>query len=413
MAAVLVAVLPALARADAVLDANGLLLEAIRVTRASPPPATRQIAMLNAAMFDSANAAVGLRYEPYSYDGMPIADVSPEMAARAAGSAVLRALFPDLTDKALATRIIALGEAPPGNEIAVALGQACAEAVIKARAHDGATEAGTPFMGSYAPGAWRSENAMTRGALLPNWGKVTPWVIGDVARVRLPQPPAIGTAAWIDSYNAVRALGTLGNASQSPAFAEIATFWADDDGTETPPGHWIAIARDLAAREGGDVVDHARLFALLGFALADTASVVWQAKYRYQSWRPISAIHEAARLGNPRIFADPDWKPLLETPDFPEYPSGHSAFSAAAARTMALVFGRDDIAFRTGTRARKLPGVTRQFDRHSTAAEEAGLSRIYGGIHIYISHRAAVDVGQQIADLVVAGRLRKLEPAKR
>ena len=142
MAAVLVAVLPALARADAVLDANGLLLEAIRVTRASPPPATRQIAMLNAAMFDSANAAVGLRYEPYSYDGMPIADVSPEMAARAAGSAVLRALFPDLTDKALATRIIALGEAPPGNEIAVALGQACAEAVIKARAHDGATEAG-------------------------------------------------------------------------------------------------------------------------------------------------------------------------------------------------------------------------------------------------------------------------------
>ena len=408
MAAVFVAVLPGMARADAVLDANGLLLEAIRVSHTAPPPATRQIAILNAAIFDSANAVVGLRYEPYSYDGMPIADASPEMAARKAGSTVLRALFPDLQDKALVGRIMALGEVPPGHDVAVAIGQACAEAVLKARAHDGASEAGPPFMGSYAPGAWRSETAATRGGLLPHWGKVTPWVIGDPARIRLPQPPAIGTAAWLDSYNAVRALGTPGGASQSPEFAEIATFWADDEGTETPPGHWIAIARDLAARDGADVVDHARLFALLGFVLADTATVVWQAKYRYQLWRPISAIHDAARLGNPRIVGDPGWTPLVETPDFPEYPSGHSAFSAAAARTMALVFGRDDIAFRTGTRARKLPGVTRQFDRLSAAAEEAGLSRIYGGIHFYFSHRAAVEVGQQVAEMVVATRLRRL-----
>lgn len=405
--AVLAAILPGLARADAVLDANALLLEAIRLTRLAPPPVTRQIAILNAAMFDSANAAVGLRYEPYSYDGMPIADASPEMAARAAGSAVLRALFPDLQDKALAARIMALGAVPPGNEAAISVGRACAEAVIRARAGDGASAVGPPFTGSTALGVWRSENPASRGGLLPYWGQVTPWVIGDPVRIQPPQPPAIGTSAWLDSYNAVKALGAPGSASQSPEFARIAIFWADEEGTETPPGHWIDIARDLAARDGGDVVDHARLFALLGFVMADTATVVWQAKYRFQVWRPVSAVHEAARLGNPRIVGDPGWMPLVETPEFPEYPSGHSAFSAAAARTMELVFGRDDIAFETGTRARALPGVTRRFDRLSAAAEEAGLSRIYGGIHFYFSHRAATDMGREVADTVVAGRLRR------
>ncbi len=406
-AAVLVAVLPGLARADAVLDANGLLLEAIRTTHPAPPLVTRQIAILNAAMFDSANAAVGLRYEPYSYDGMPIVQASPEMGARAAGSAVLRALFPDLKDPALVARIVALGEIPAGNDIAVAVGRACAEAVVKARSHDGAFAAGPPFMGSDAPG-WRPEKAATQGGVLPHWGTVEPWVIGDVARIRVPQPPAIGSMAWLDSYNAVKALGTPSGASQSPEFAQIAAFWADEEGTETPPGHWIEIARELAGHDGGDVVDHARLFALLGFAMADTATVVWRAKYRFQSWRPISAVRGAARLGDARIFGDPRWVPLLETPDFPEYPSGHSAFSAAAARTMALVFGRDDIALDTGTRARRMESVRRHYNHLSAAAEEAGLSRIYGGIHFYFSHRAAVDVGRQVADMVVADRLRRL-----
>jgi hypothetical protein len=405
-----VAMLPAPSRADAVLDANALLLEAVRASAVPPPMVTRQIAILNAAMFDSANAAVGLRYEPYSYDGMAIANATPDMAARAAGAAVLRALFPDLPDRvpALAARIAALGAGATTDAVADALGRACAEAILKARAEDGADAVAPPALGSSAPGAWRPEGPARHPGLLPHWGKVAPWALATTAQIRVPPPPPIGSVAWLDAFNAVKALGSPGGASHSAAFSQIAMFWADDAGTETPPGHWIAIAGELAARDGGDVVDHARLFALLGLVLADTATVVWEAKYRFAMWRPITAVREAARLGNPRIKGDPSWAPALDTPGFPEYPSGHSAFSAAAARTLARVFGRDDLAFDTGTRARTLPGVTRHFDRLSDAAEEAGLSRIYGGIHFYFSHRASVDAGNQVADAIVTTRLRPL-----
>ncbi len=410
LVAALVITLPVVARADAVIVANGLLLEAIAASRTPPPVASRQIAILNAAMFDSANAAAGLRYEPYSYDGMAVAAASPEMAARAAGAAALLALFPDLAagNPALAGRIAASGRLPAGEEVADGLGRACAEAVMRARSNDGAAVVPPPFLGSQAPGAWRSEGKTGRGGLMPHWGTVAPWVIGAPDRIRLPAPPAIGSVTWLDSYNAVKSLGSAAGSSHSPELGRIAMFWADDEGTETPPGHWVAIARELAERQGGDVVDHARLFALLGFTLADTAIVVWEAKYRYALWRPVTAVREAARLGNPRISGDPSWAPVLETPDFPEYPSGHSAFSAAAARALELVIGRDDIAFDTGTRSSKLAGATRHFDSLSQAAEEAGLSRIYGGIHFYFTHRASVTLGLQVAEAVVGTRLRRL-----
>ncbi len=398
------------ARADAVLDWNGVLLDAIRGSRTPPPIATRYMALLNMAVFDSANAAVGLRYEPYSYDGMPITDASPEYAARAAAAAIIHALYPDLAARqpALAARIAALEALPAGAERADALGRACADAILKARAGDGSQATVAPFMGGTQPGMWRPEGPRTVPGLLPQWGGVAPWAIHGAEQFRIPPAPAIGSVAWLDAFNAVKSLGTASGGSHTDDHSLIALFWADDEGTETPPGHWMAIAGELAARRPGDVVDHARLFALLALTMADTATVVWQAKYTYALWRPISAIRNAHQLGNPRIMTDAGWTPFLETPSFPEYPSGHSAFSAAAARVLARVLGGDDIAFETGTRSPRLPGVRRHYDRLSAAAEEAGLSRIYGGIHFYFSHLASAEVGRKLADFVVESRLRPL-----
>ena len=408
VAAVLMLACPAGARADAILAWNAILLEAIRATHPPPPVAARQIAMLNATMFDSANAAAGLRYEPLSYDGMAVHAAAPEAAATAAGAAMIRALFPNLAAvaPALTGRAKLLAVLPPGSERAAELGEACTEAVVKARSDDGARATLPPFTGGTDPGAWRPTPPALAPGLLPHWGTVRPWVMPSVEAFMPPPPPAPGSALWFDSFNAAKSLGSAAGASHSPDHTEIALFWADDDSTETPPGHWVAIAMALSSGRGGDVVDRARQFALLGITMADAAILVWNAKYRYAVWRPITAIRDADKLANPRLLADPNWTPVLTTPPFPEYPSGHSAFSAAAARVLAFTFDTDAIAFDTDSRAPSLPGVTRHFESLSDAAEEAGLSRVYGGIHFYFAHRAGAEAGRKLADYVVANRLR-------
>jgi hypothetical protein len=333
---------------------------------------------------------------------------SPEIAATAAAAAVMKALYPEPAAPALAGRIAALSRLPDNEAAAIALGRACAEAILKIRATDNAaTAAAPPFLGRAEPGRWRPTPPALAPGLLPGWGHVRPWAVRQVDTL-VPPPPALGSFTWLENYNAVKSLGSKSGASFSDDQGRIALFWADDEGTETPPGHWIAIARTLAASRGGDVVDHARLFALLGVTLADTATVVWAAKYRYGTWRPVTAVREADRLGDPHLFGDTEWTPFLATPPFPEYPSGHSAFSAGAARVLATVLGRDDIGFDAATSSTQLAGATRHYDRISDAAEEAGLSRIYGGIHFYFSHRAAAATGQAIADEVLASRFRPL-----
>ncbi len=396
------------ARADAVLDGNALLLDVIRAARLSPPAASRVIAMANVAAFDSANAAAGLRFEPYSFEGMPPpVQADPDSAAAAAIAGIITGLFPQLAPP-LAARRDALIPTPAGGATTrgAELGRACATAILAARARDGAEAAAVAFAGGSAIGQWRPTPPANAPALLPGWGRVRPWALPDLAPFRPPGPPAIDSFAWADSFNGVKSVGSPAGAAFQPAFAEIARFWSDEEGTETPPGHWLAISLGIASARQGSVVENARLFALLGIALADTAIVVWEAKYRHATWRPITAIREADRLANPRLRGDPAWQPVLATPPFPEYPSGHSAFSAAAARLLALYYGTDAIPIDVTTDARVQPGETRHFDRLSDAAEEAGLSRIYGGIHFYFAHADAAAAGRRVAELVFAQRLR-------
>ena len=117
----------------------------------------------------------------------------------------------------------------------------------------------------------------------------------------------------------------------------------------------------------------------MNIAEADAAIIAWDCKYAFNFWRPVSAIHNADTDDNPDTLSDPTWSPFLVTPNFPEYISGHSTFSGAAAAVLAVFYGSDDIPFTTGSE--DLPGVVRSFNSFSQAAEEAGMSRIYGGIH--------------------------------
>jgi membrane-associated phospholipid phosphatase len=187
----------------------------------------------------------------------------------------------------------------------------------------------------------------------------------------------------------VAAVGGVGGAARTRDQTEVALFWADGEGTVTPPGHWNRIAGGVAAARGLPLVEAARLFALLNAAMADAAVVCWDCKFRFDVWRPVTAVREA----------DPTWAPLLPTPPFPAYTSGHSSFSGAAAAVLAASFGADEVPFATTSDG--LPGVTRSFRSFSAAAGEAGMSRIYGGIHWSFDNTAGLACGREVGAAVV------------
>src|SRR5262249_27166217 len=150
--------------------------------------------------------------------------------------------------------------------------------------------------------------------------------------------------------------------------SDIARFWYSAPGTFTSPGYWNQIAREVAVERGDSLVQNARLFALLNLAQADSYFAVWDAKYTYDFWRPVTAIRAAATDGSPDTAPDTAWTSFLGTPAFPSYVSGHSGQSAAAAAVLAAYFESDDVSFTLSTDS--LPGVTRSYTSFSAAAHE-------------------------------------------
>jgi hypothetical protein len=162
----------------------------------------------------------------------------------------------------------------------------------------------------------------------------------------------------------------------------------------TPPGHWDEIAEHLALQEHLSLEQNARLFALLNIGLADAAINCWGVKYIYDYWRPITAIRDPrASQINPRNTPDPTWTPLWNTPNFPSYASGHSTFSGAASTILASVFG-PNTAFTISSD--DMPGYSRSFTSFAQAADEAGESRVVGGIHFAFDNTAGLQAGREI-----------------
>jgi len=407
--ALALALAPLSVRADTVLDWNAVVLDVVRLMRLTPPMASRELAIVNTAAFDAVDAASGLPFRPYSYDGAGVPDASPRAAAAAAAYRVLSRLEPGIAARApaLAARMQALyerdtrgGEQAASIAAGIALGQQRADAIIALRAHDGFDVSPPPFWGSAKPGAWRPTPPEMAPGLLPQWATMPPWAMRSPAQFRPPGPPPMGSAKWAGSVNMTQALGSTGSRVRTAERTQIALFWADADGTETPPGHWIDIAAGIAAERHLELIDEARLMALISTAVADAAIAAWDAKYIYNTWRPVTAISEAAAIGSTEVTPDREWKPLLATPPFPEYISGHSTFSAAAAAILARFFGSDRTSFSARTDTPELRAVLRHFASFSAAAEEAGMSRIYGGIHFRFSHLDGLATGDAVGRYV-------------
>ena len=170
-----------------------------------------------------------------------------------------------------------------------------------------------------------------------------------------------------------------------------------------PPGHWHEIATTIAQNRTNTLEENARMFALISLAHADAAIVCWETKFRYNLWRPITAIQRADEDGNPATVRDVSWNHYLAAPPFPAYTSGHSTFSKASAQVLTRFYGTDAISF--SATSDSLPGITRAFTSLAACADEIGMSRIYGGIHFEFDNRAGKLTGQKIGDYVSANFL--------
>ncbi|MBI2927915.1 MAG: phosphatase PAP2 family protein [Verrucomicrobia bacterium] len=399
-----------LARADVITDWNAIMINSLRSDTTAPPLGARNLAILHTAIYDAVNA-IDRRHTPYFVDALAPAEASPVAAAAAAAYGVMNGLFPGQGAIFENAFTISLASVPagPAREAGIALGLSTANTILNWRSADGASTS-VPYIPSDEPGAWRRTPPFFRPELLPQWGYVTPFAMDDPAQFRPAGPPSLTSARYTEDFNMVKELGALNSSTRTAEQTEIARFWADFSYTESPPGHWNSITRDVATRQGNSLEENARLFALLNIAMADAGIVTWDAKYRYNFWRPVTAIREAGRDGNPDTVADPEWTPLLVTPNFPEYTSGHSTFSAAAAEILREFYGTDAIHFTA--QSDTLPGVTRSYESLHAAVDEIGLSRLYGGIHFLSGDLDGIASGEALGKFVAENFLLPVpEPA--
>ena len=375
---------------------NDLALRAIRTDRTPPPKAARALAIVSTAVFDAVNA-IDKKYTPYLAQPAAPAGASAEAAAIAAAHKTLVALYPAQAaqfDAAYTAQLAVLPEA--GKADGLAVGETAAALMLANRTGD--LPATPPYTPGTNPGEWRPTPPANAAFVLPGWGQLKPFTLTSGDQFRPAAPPALTDAAYTTAFNEVKDLGSTSSTARTADQTQIALFWAAGAATDTPPGMNNRIAQGVVGRKHLSLVESARVFALLNLAEADAGVTAWDAKRQFNYWRPITAIREAGTDGNPDTAAEPAWTPLLGTPAFPSYTSGHSTFSAAGAAVLTALFG--DMPFTTWSP--DLPGVTRSFSSFTAAAQEAGMSRIYGGIHYQFDNQAGLSTGKEVGDQVVA-----------
>lgn len=274
---------------------------------------------------------------------------------------------------------------------------ACVEKTLSAATADGSS-LHVLYTAKGTPGSWSRTPPFFRVAELPHWGKVRPFQIPSADAFRPDGPPALSSPAYAAAWKEIRDWGGKKSTLRTEEQAATAKFWSDFSYTETPVGHWNRIARTIAWQKQISRRDTALLLYLLNTALADSAIACWDTKYAYDFWRPITAVRQAETDGNEDTVADPEWEPFLTTPNHPEYVSGHSTFSAAAASILTGFFGTNEIAFEVGSDT--LQAEIRRFIRFEDCVNECSMSRVYGGIHFRFSCEDGIRLGKRVGDYI-------------
>jgi hypothetical protein len=421
-----------LARADAVTDWNAIAIQIIvnapcpTAPCANPPvhPGATSFldsAIVQAAVYDAVESITG-QFRPYAVL-VPGASGSPDAAVAKAAHDVLVNRF---SSSAMVTAYLdityhtylsthGLSETDPG----VAVGAAAAAGIIALRANDGSfpSPPPPPFTGGTNLGEWRptpsfiilpgasAPSPLPFSPMLAPWlASVTPFTLTSPSQFRAVPPPSLTSKQYAAAFNEVKSMGAASNSDRTPEQTDLALFWYSNYLVL-----WYHALRDIATAHLSNIDDSARLFALTSLAMTDAVITAWDTKRHYVFWRPYTAIQEADNDGNPDTVSDPDWTPLVNNPNYPEYTSGANNVTGAITRMLALFFGTDEMGFTVATTYPLALQRTRTYNRFSDAAHDVVNARIYEGIHFRFSDVEARKQGRRVAQWVFSHFLRPNE----
>ncbi len=386
------------ARADVIMDWNAKADAIAAENKILPVPHARTMAMLHVAMFEAVNA-IERRYTPYKLDLSADRSTSREAAAATAAYTILLAIYPDQRPALDATLEASLSGIPAteGKVKGIELGKAAAAGLIAARANDGSDTRET-YRPHTTPGAY----VPTVVPISPTAGATTSWVMKSGSQFRPGPPPPLNSETWTRDLNEIRTLGARDSTIRTAEQTSIGRFWF-----LVGPPSFNPIVRQAASAKRMDLVDCARLFALAEIAANDAIVAVFEAKYTYNFWRPITAIRNADITQNPATPHDPSWLPLGDTPLHPEYPCAHCIISAAVSTVLQQIVGDEFGEF--SMTSPTAPGVTRKWTRLRDYSDEVSDARIYAGFHYRFSTEVGKEMGRKIGDLTVTTQLRGLE----
>jgi PAP2 superfamily len=389
------------ANADVVTEWNAIALSAGTAARQTPVGQTpaqqaRNLAMVHLAMFDALNS-IEPRYTPYRMQLNVPKTTSREAAASVAAHYLIVRLYAAQAkdaDTALKDSMALVPEGPDKAQ-GVQLGEQIAAAMLEERRTDG----------SDVPDTYRHHGAA--GAYVPtvltaswNWGSVKPFAMKSGNQFRPDAPYALSSAEWAKDFNEVKKMGAKTGSGRTDEQTDVAKFWE-----QTGAGSFNQIVQQVAAAKKLDILDNARLYALAYLATADAFIAIFDAKYTYKFWRPLTAIRNADNDGNAATELDAAWTPFIATPMHPEYPCAHCIAQSSAAAVLKSVFG-DAVPMTVVMTSPTAPGVTRKFNRLSEYTTEIINARIYDGVHYRASGEVGVEMGRKIGEYVLQNYLK-------
>lgn len=384
------------AQADAVTDWNAT---ADSTAIGSPPIRLRILAMTQIAVHDSLNS-IDPRFHSYGVMSPASPTASPEAAVAAATYRVLLANYPAQAAALAAiynARIAAMTCAPAHPSCitdGIDAGNDAADAIMALRAFDGSSTPNLPYTPLPGPGVYQSTPPNYPTPSFEGWAYVTPFVMTSGSQFRMGPSDVLNltSSTYTRDYREVKRVGALNasTADRSDDQEANVRFW--------PPASWNAIARELVNGVGLDLWEHAQLFALLNMAQSDALVSVYDTKYHYNFWRPVTAIRQAATDGNPATVADAGWLPYLSTntPAYPDYTCGLTMVVGSAAEVLRRYFGSDELPF-TLTAG----GTTRSYTSMSQAEAAAVNARVYGGIHFRSGCRLGIIQGEKVGRFAI------------
>ena len=385
------------ARADAVVERNR---EAGTIMAAAKLPASAQaraFAALQTAVYDAANA-ISARYPAGDRKMGASPGASLEAAVAAANHATLQKIVPSQQasidaayQAALAT--IADGPAKSGG---IAVGEKAATAILALCAQDG-YDAPDVYRPSTTPGIY----VPTSTPAAVQWPKRKPWLMTRPDQFRPGPPPPLTSELWARDYNEIKAIGGKTSSRRTAEQTEIARFWEARD-----PPLYYGIVQAVANLPGRDATQNARLYAAVAQAMDDAFIAVFDAKYAYSFWRPVTAIRNGDTDGNDATERDPAWAPFIETPMHPEYPCAHCIQAATVGTVLQAEIGAGPTPL-LSTTSPTANGATRTWTKVDDFVQEVAVARIYDGVHYRNSTQVAIAMGKQIGALAVAKVLRR------